>query len=137
MKRQIRQRVFETNSSSVHSLTICDSDTFKKWKNGELLYDKWHDEFIEPISELSDSQKEDAKELYIKEMNDFWKEWNELSIEEKDKWYRKYAIFHSLIPEDVKTYDEYFNNEYYDTYSEEYTTKSGDSIVVFGYYGSD
>ena len=34
---QVRTGVFETNSSSTHSLTICLLSDFKKWKNGEVL----------------------------------------------------------------------------------------------------
>ena len=49
MKRQIRQNVFETNSSSVHSLTICSEEDFKKWENGELAYDKV-DEILVPLT---------------------------------------------------------------------------------------
>lgn len=30
MKKQIRRGVFETNSSSVHSLTMCSSDEYEK-----------------------------------------------------------------------------------------------------------
>lgn len=33
MKMQIRQGVFETNSSSVHSLTMCSSEEYKKWSS--------------------------------------------------------------------------------------------------------
>ena len=54
-------------------MTICDADTFKKWENGELLFDEWSRKFIDPIPELSDSQKEDAKESYIREMGEYWK----------------------------------------------------------------
>lgn len=42
MKLQVRQGVFETNSSSTHvisisnGMTIVDSNTMKKWKDGEL-----------------------------------------------------------------------------------------------------
>lgn len=137
MKKQIRRGVFETNSSSVHSLTICDSETFKRWKDGELLFDKWTEKFINPIPELSDFQKEDAKEYYVEEMKTYWKEWNELSSEEKEKWYHQYALEHDLISEDAKTYDDYFDDDYFETYEKEYTTKSGDHIVCFGYYGHD
>lgn len=137
MKRQIRRGVFETNSSSVHSLTICDADTFKKWENGELLFDKWRDKFIKPTAELDDIQKESAKELYAKKMGTYWKNWGELNEEEKENWYHEYAMSHGLISEDAKNYEEYFDNEDYETYSKEYTTKSGDRIVAFGYYGND
>lgn len=43
----IRSGVFETNSSSTHSLNICTEDEFNKWINGELLYDDWNEEFVE------------------------------------------------------------------------------------------
>ena len=47
MKRQIRVGVFETNSSSTHSLTMCSEEEFEKWKAGELLYDKYQGGFID------------------------------------------------------------------------------------------
>lgn len=37
MKRQIRRGVYETNSSSTHSLTMCSEEEFEQWKNGELF----------------------------------------------------------------------------------------------------
>ena len=46
MKRQIRRGVFETNSSSVHSLTMCTQSDYDRWKNGELIYDYWKDKLI-------------------------------------------------------------------------------------------
>jgi len=47
MKIQIRQNVFETNSSSTHSITICTKDQFYAWKNGELLFKRWDEVFVE------------------------------------------------------------------------------------------
>ena len=38
MKRQIRCGVFETNSSSTHSLTMCSEEEFEAWKRGEVLF---------------------------------------------------------------------------------------------------
>lgn len=38
MKKQIRRGVFETNSSSVHSITMCTRSDFDRWKDGELLF---------------------------------------------------------------------------------------------------
>lgn len=46
MLRQIRRGVFETNSSSVHSLTIVNKETFEKFKSGELKM-TWSKEFID------------------------------------------------------------------------------------------
>jgi len=46
MKKNIRFNVFETNSSSVHSLCICTEEEFDAWKKGKLYYDSWNDKFI-------------------------------------------------------------------------------------------
>lgn len=43
MKINIRNNVFETNSSSVHSLCICTEREFDAWKKGESYYDDWND----------------------------------------------------------------------------------------------
>lgn len=50
MKRRIRRNVFETNSSSVHSLCMCMESDYEKWKNGEMVFDRWSDELI-PITD--------------------------------------------------------------------------------------
>ena len=44
--RQIRRNVFETNSSSTHSITMCMKSEFDKWVAGELVWDKWSDELV-------------------------------------------------------------------------------------------
>ena len=35
MKISVRKGVFETNSSSTHSLTMCSEDEFDQWKDGK------------------------------------------------------------------------------------------------------
>jgi len=37
--KTIRQGIFETNSSSTHSISIVTQELFDKWKKGEVLYD--------------------------------------------------------------------------------------------------
>ena len=95
--RQIRNSVFETNSSSTHSLTIVSEEDFEKWKKGELVFDSYKDELI-PIPENSDLEDEDSE---------------------------------------FKTFDQWDDFEYLESYERHYTTKSGDKIVVFGQYGND
>ncbi|NSK40626.1 hypothetical protein G5A99_17800, partial [Blautia wexlerae] len=60
MKRQIRRGVFETNSSSVHSLTMCTQSDYDRWKNGELIYDYWEDKLIP----LDDTDHHDDDRYY-------------------------------------------------------------------------
>ena len=37
MKRQIRRGVYETNSSSTHSISMCTESEYDAWENGDLL----------------------------------------------------------------------------------------------------
>lgn len=106
MKIQIRRGVFETNSSSVHSLCICSKDDYDRWKNGELFYKYFSDKLVEDSTEVQQNRED-----YLK---------------------------HESC-NDYMTYEEFQNyvNKYYETYEERYIHKSGDEIVVFGYYGHD
>ena len=61
----------------------------------------------------------------------------ELNSSAKEQWYKKYAIDHDIMDEDLQTYDDYENDYDLESYSEQYTTESGDNIVVFGRYGRD
>lgn len=133
MKKQIRNSVFETNSSSTHSLVICDKETFDKWKNGELLFDKWEKKFKEGY-QLTEKDKEDAKIYYNENKKSFWKNWKELTSKEKEEWYDSFAKDNYLIDEDLVSYEGYPDLQYFE---KNYTTKSGDEIVVFGEYGYD
>ena len=90
MKKQIRHSVFETNSSSTHSLTICSKEKFEAWKRGDVLFDQWSEEFIKTV-ELTNDQKIDAKDDYEYRKEAFWKDWNSLTEKEKETWYLKYA----------------------------------------------
>lgn len=94
MLRTIRRSVFETNSSSTHSITMCLKEDYDKWKNGELLFDGWTNTFIK--------SPEEAK-----------------------------------YKDEVVTYDEYWDDEYLETFENTYTTKSGEVIIAFGKYGYD
>lgn len=58
MKRQIRRSVFETNSSSTHSLCICTEDDYNKWINGQMVYDSYSEQLVDVTSE---NKKEDYR----------------------------------------------------------------------------
>lgn len=57
--KQIRCGVFETNSSSTHSLSICSEEEFNKWTAGELIRDAEDEVFIE-TSSLKKDKLEDG-----------------------------------------------------------------------------
>lgn len=136
MKRQIRCGVFETNSSSTHSLTMCSEEEFEAWKRGEVLLKRWSGEFVK-CTALTDQGKKNAEIEYGYAKDSYWKDWEELSNAEKEKWYTKYAIEHDLRDYNAKTYEEYMHNGSLETFVEHYTSKSGDKIVAFGEFGYD
>lgn len=110
MKRQIRANVFETNSSSVHSLTICSQQDFEKWERGELYFDGWTDKFLEP-------SKANGAEIY------------------KEHDYGKIS-YDKHIFKKPNDYFEYYGNNY-DVYDDQYVTPGGETVAAFGYYGYD
>ena len=80
MKETVRTGVFETNSSSIHSLTLCSDDVYNKWKNGILLYSPGDQKFKSVAevdkdliynSETDDIEEVDMYELYYS-YNDYW-----------------------------------------------------------------
>ena len=136
MKRQVRHSVFETNSSSTHSLTICSEEKFEAWKKGEILFNSWSEKF-ENVIQLTDSQREDAKIDYEDKKETFWKDWDSLNEKEKEKWYSKYAKENDFINDGYITYEDWCNNCFLEKFVETYTTDGGEKIVAFGKYGYD
>lgn len=134
MKRQIRRGVYETNSSSSHSITMCSEEEFEKWKDGKILFDAWKEEFVDNVN-LTDDQKEYARKEYESKKNDFSKDWEDLSDSAKEKCYEKYIKEHNLIDEEYKTYNEYMNDYELESFFDTYTTKNGEKVVAFGKYG--
>lgn len=135
MKKQIRKNVFETNSSSTHSLTICSKEEFDTWERGEILFDEWHETFI-PIPELSEEVKEETKDWYMENKVKYKKDWDDLSDKEKQEICLEYAMRNGIV-ESGETYEDYMDDNSLEIFEETYTTKSGDEIVAFGKYGYD
>lgn len=137
MKRQIRFGVYETNSSSTHSLTMCSEEEFKQWKNGELLFNEYGIQtFVKP-NKLSENDKKYAAQDYEDHKDEFSKDWSELSQSAKEKYYIKYAKENNIVNKEGKTYEEWENDDYLETFIDTYTTKSGERVVAFGKYGYD
>lgn len=56
----IRKNVFETNSSSTHSLCICTENEYDKFKNGDMMYDDYNEE----LQFVSDKELEEEEDKY-------------------------------------------------------------------------
>jgi hypothetical protein len=121
MKKQIRRGVFETNSSSVHTLTMCSGEEYKKWENGEVLF--WRD------ADTFSTREEIIEELKVK------KTWSGELYYPDTNWNDEDEVNDVFEEEGIQTCDEFFDDEYYETFYDDYTTPNGDKVVVFGYYG--
>lgn len=61
MKVQIRRGVFETNSSSSHSLVIVPMSEYHKFERGEFVMDTYADELVP--AEIAEEAEDDERYL--------------------------------------------------------------------------
>lgn len=154
--KNIRENVFETNSSSVHSLVIVSKDEFDALKNCDLLLDyrtlipveKAYQETMEELAKFEDSMSEEYKASYktTLTLEAFKEQLKKFDCYDLTYGQREDAASETIennrqaivaaLPEDYNTYDTY-GGDMYETFCESYTTKSGDEVVAFGYYGHD
>ena len=117
---QVRNNVFETNSSSVHSICLCSKDVYNRWaesrseiEENSYLWDKYSGNMI-PIGEI------------LSEIP--------MTFDEAKR------INFSCLPAryyTVERYDGYMSDQWFEEYHTETTSPSGDEMVAFGYYGHD
>ena len=123
--RQIRKAIFETNSSSVHSLTMCSKSEYDAWINGELLlnegwFDYPYDKQWLTREEAEAAVEEDRRKYALKEVG------HEIT----DEILREHEIYTSQV------WDDHFG-DYYETFEAEHTASNGEAIIAFGYFGYD
>lgn len=146
---QVRQGVFETNSSSTHTLTICSKDDFDKWKHGEVFWlnNDWHKldtdkNFVTPeeLEELAEKYNEEQQERIdsgdkFAKVIDIDKVLNERR--DYDSYYDSYWDTERSSLEAYTMDDWYTQNVNLETYSQSFTSPSGDEMVAFGAFGYD
>ena len=142
--RQIRRNVFETNSSSTHTLAICTEDEYKDWQNGKLLFNKWKETFIKNTIKITKQGREEAERCYNQYKGKYYKDWSELTDAEREEYTYNHIAQQrrqekSLsFEEDGLTYQEFMqncNNDGLETETSHYTSPSGDKLVITCAYG--
>lgn len=128
--KQIRQCVFETNSSSVHSITMCMKPEYDKWKNGEVYLNRsrWRDS----SSEYANKKFVTREEAIDVILHDKYYSYTEEEFNSMDS----YEFEEFLREHDLYTRENY-GGDYYETFSDRFTTPNGEEVVAFGYYGND
>ena len=134
---QIRQGVFETNSSSTHSMCICTEEEFENFKGNKAVWDTDNNK-ITPIDKIAPAYAKRAKDFYQKTRSLFMKDWDDLSEE---------AQFKFIVSQFDQDYagDWLFENKTFyedwgtdlNRFEKHFTTPSGDKMVAFGEYGYD
>lgn len=142
---EIRNKVFETNSSMTHTLVICKEDNYNAWINGKLMFKFEGEQFLD----AENARKENAKVLRerLKWYDETGREYradkfNEEIIakyesgEVKDRWalFSRWDIDNFFI-----TYDQFTDYVWNDNYElvGETSNVDGVKMTVFGYYGND
>ena len=146
----IRAGIFETNSSSTHSLILCDVDEYELWVKGELLLNQYFEDdyvwkhwdsdarkYVETTKGTPPQFVTSEQAAYYDENypypppieNAYWGGWKlEFETEEGKRADRKFL-----------TFEEWQNSIEYDfnTFEGRYTTPRGEEVVAFGFYGYD
>lgn len=142
--KQIRKNVFETNSSSTHTLAICTEDEYKDWQDGKLLFNKWNETFVKNSINITKQDRKEAEERYTIYKGKYYKDWSELTEAEREEYTYNYIAQQRRqeksfsFEEDVLTYQEFMqncNNDGLETETSHYTSPSGDKLVITCAYG--
>ena len=110
---QVRKNVFETNSSSTHSLVMAVKSDFDKWEKGEVYYCEW------AWSDLKD--KFESGKFY--------------PVEEVDAYYEAKGEERDI--DCFVTYEDFCENEYLEVSEYSYTTPGGETVCAVAKYGYD
>lgn len=127
---KIRQGVFETNSSSVHSMIMCSLDQYKDLEQDNLIIDRYKDTIVTVEEAINTYNRNCQTENKIS--IDMPKE-KALKIlcgneDSDDNNWRQFCLL-----KDYNYNDGYYYDKFYDTY----VTQNGETVVAFGYYGYD
>lgn len=112
--KSIRRNVFETNSSSTHSLSICSKSDFEAWKAGKVVFSRDGKGGFVSIEEAIAEIKKDNPKFNFKDG-------------EQEDILKDYSFY---------TYDSYFESDCLEGFEHERNI-NGVDVVAFGKYGYD
>lgn len=128
---QIRYGCFETNSSSTHTLVMCNEREYRDFLQNKILIRGWNSSgkglFITYDEALADLKKD-----YEKCPMHYLREHGVESLETCDE----NTILNILAEEDIALSYEHYGDGY-EFYDESYTTPGNEVVHAFGYYGYD
>ena len=121
--KTVRNSLFETNSSSVHTLTVCTEEEFDRYCSGDAVILQW-------MSLTKGTKYEGRKIFTIDEAREIERNYAKAHGQEISEESIEIAIRDDFIYADDES-------DYLEWYDHHFTTPSGDKMVVFGQYGYD
>ena len=133
----IRRNVFETNSSSTHSLIICSDKTYNDWMDEKVVYNSYAEEFVE-AKQPTEIDFHKAEVMYTENKSDYMKDWKDLTPQ-MQLAYLKENVMEEYDPYQYKTYEDYRNemNSMEESFERTWETEHGDVVHILGYMGYD
>lgn len=135
---QIRRNVFETNSSSTHSLTICKESDYEQFLEGDMYVN----ECCSSTSEFAKNDMVTREQIVdIMEHYKYPSDPDELidklksAVDNKEEFDQ--ILYDAGYTDEFIPYTRYYEDDELEGYERHYTTEHGDNIVVFGKYGYD
>ena len=128
--RQIRHGVFETNSSSTHSLTMCMKSDYDAWKNDEVYLNDgwWRNNSSEHVKKKFVTREEAIDIIIHNKYHSYSESWiNSMDSDDFEEFLREQEFYTR----------ENYSGDYYERFSSSFTTPNGEEVVAFGYYGND
>ncbi len=140
----VRHNVFETNSSSTHSITICTKKQFDDWKAGKCFFNINSSTFVYPDANSVERYRQEAIDQYKsqRDSDPYSVKWDLLSPESQEKYissHVKYKLEQERSSYCSMSYDNYryYHKEGCEYTEKFFTTEHGDQIVAFGKGGYD
>ena len=129
--RQIRRGIFESNSSSVHTLTICLKEDYNKWIKGEVYLNTFCGFSNSPYKDKKFVTRDEALHIILESNfapNDF---------PTNEDWHKEefQDYINEILEDDFIKFDNYGND--FEWFEKEYKTPLNEDIIAFGYYGHD
>lgn len=133
----VRRNVFETNSSSTHSLIICGDKMYNDWKNMKVVYDNDNDEFVK-AKQPTEQDFHKAEVMYTENKSDYMKDWKDLTPQ-MQLAYLKENVMEEYGPYQYKTYEDYRDlmGKMETSFERTWKTEHGDVVHILGYMGYD
>ena len=118
---QVRNGVFETNSSSTHSIAICTKNEFDAWRGGEIYINEgWWSSSNSQYKNKRFLTENEARALIMS--SSFYRPMED--DESLDHYFREFEIY---------SYEDWGSE--YESDVTRYTTPGGEEIVAVCYYG--